>query len=172
MNRLTVTALLCFIVSFNCVAENIIPPKGIRHYDIGMAPDFKLDDIDGEYFELESTRGNWVFLHFWASWCGPCRKEMPTIEKLIGKIKNEKFKIIMVNTAEDEDTIFTFLGNIGVEATSLMDSDGIITEMYKPRGLPTTFLIDPEGKIRYQAIGGRDWDGAEYLGFLRMLLEQ
>lgn len=146
------------------------PPFGIRAYDIGRATDFSLPDIDGEIFRLDQTRGKWVFLHFWASWCGPCRKEMPSIQKLADAMKDQPFAIVMVNTAEDEDTIFTFLSAIDVELNSLMDSDGLVTEQWKPRGLPTTFLINPQGEVKYQAIGGRDWAKDEYIKFIRQLL--
>jgi thiol-disulfide isomerase/thioredoxin len=158
------------VFSQDAFAQDNSQLKGIRVYDIGEAPNFKLNDIDGEPFELKQTRGKWIFLHFWASWCGPCKIEMPTIEKLINEIKSDKFKVVMVNTAEDDDTIFTFLGEIGIESTSLMDSDGEITDKYKPRGLPTTFLIDPTGRIRYQAIGGREWDKKEYIEFIKALI--
>ena len=83
-------------------------PFGIRVYDIGNAPNFKLNDTEGEIFELDNTRGRWVFLHFWASWCGPCREEMPTIQKMSEKIESDKLQIVMINTSEDEDTIFTW----------------------------------------------------------------
>lgn len=152
------------------VPDNINVPFGIRKYDIGMAKDFSLNDVDGEKFELNSTRGNWVFLHFWASWCGPCRKEMPEIQKLARIMQGEKFEIVMINTAENEDTIFEFLAAINVELNSLMDVDGLVTEAWKPRGLPTTFLIDPQGKVRFQAIGGREWDKPVYTDFLKRLL--
>jgi thiol-disulfide isomerase/thioredoxin len=151
-------------------AEDIKPPFGIRHYDKGLAPDFNLQDIDGDTFELKSARGHWVFLHFWASWCGPCKKEMPAIQRLADTMQ-DKLQIVMINTAEDEDTIFTFLAAINVELNSLLDRDGQVTEVWKPRGLPTTFLINPKGEIKYQAIGGRDWDKAEYVGFIRQLID-
>ena len=171
MRHLILIPLFYLLFSADAFAAEQPLLKGIRHYDIGMAPGFKLDDIDGKPFELKDARGNWVFLHFWASWCGPCRKEMPTIEKLIEKTRDENFKVIMVNTAEDDDTIFTFMGSIGIEATTLLDSDGLITEKYKPRGLPTTFLIDPKGRVRYQAIGGREWDKPEYIKFINGLVK-
>ncbi len=169
---LLITATLVFNdLGFNnlAYAENIKPPFGIRNYDIGTAPDFTLQDIDGEKFELKSTKGHWVFLHFWASWCGPCREEMPTVQRLADTMKDD-LTIIMINTAEDEDTIFEFLGAIDVELNSLMDVDGLVTEVWKPRGLPTTFLINPQGEIKYQAIGGREWDKSEYIHFLKQLL--
>jgi len=145
-------------------------PFGIRHYDIGSAKNFTLIDIDGEKHELTNSKGNWVFLHFWASWCGPCREEMPAIQQLADKMKGEKFQVIMINTAEDEDTVFEFLGSINVDLNSLLDVDGAVTEVWKPRGLPTSFLINPDGKVKYQAIGGREWGSPVYINFLKKLL--
>ncbi len=145
-------------------------PFGIRDYNVGIAPNFTLQDIDSETFELAKAKGNWIFLHFWASWCGPCKKEMPTIQKLADAMQGEKFKIIMVNTAEDEDTVFEFLSTIDVEVNTLMDVDGLVTEIWKPRGLPTTFLINPKGEVKYQAIGGREWGEPTYVNFLKKLL--
>ena len=154
----------------NNTASDIKVPFGIRHYDIGLAQNFTLQDIDGETFELKQTKGHWVFLHFWASWCGPCREEMPAIQKLSEAMQDEKFQIIMINTAEDEDTIFEFLAAIDIELNTLMDVDGLVTEAWKPRGLPTSFLINPKGEIKYQAIGGREWAKAEYTKFIRQLI--
>ncbi|HHJ36030.1 MAG TPA: TlpA family protein disulfide reductase [Gammaproteobacteria bacterium] len=151
-------------------AADIKLPFGIRHYETGEAHDFTLQDIDGEEFRLNDTRGQWVFLHFWASWCGPCRKEMPTLQQLAESFPEDELKIVMVNTAEDEDTIFTFLAAINVELNSLMDADGLVTEVWKPRGLPTTFLIDPKGEVKYQAVGGREWGKPSYINFIRQLV--
>ena len=165
--------LLIFTLTF-CFAEagfsnEIKVPFGIRHYDTGVAQNFSLEDVDGETFELKNSRGHWVFLHFWASWCGPCREEMPAVQRLADTMK-DNLTIVMINTAEDEDTIFEFLGTIDVELNSLMDVDGLVTEVWKPRGLPTSFLINPKGEIKYQAIGGREWDQPEYIRFLKRLL--
>jgi thiol-disulfide isomerase/thioredoxin len=177
-NRSNTFRLLIVVLAF-CFAEAAIAdntaadikvPFGIRNYDIGMANNFILNDVDGESFELINTKGYWVFLHFWASWCGPCQKEMPTIQHLSDTLHDEKFKIVMINTAENEDTIFEFLAATNVELNSLMDKDGEVTEVWKPRGLPTTFLINPQGEVKYQAIGGREWEKPEYINFLRQLL--
>ena len=156
----------------NKTASDIKVPFGIRYYDIGIAQNFTLLDVDGENFELDNTRGNWVFLHFWASWCGPCREEMPTIQQLANAMQDENFIIVMINTAENEDAIFEFLAAIDVELNSLMDVDGLVTEAWKPRGLPTSFLINPEGEVKYQAIGGREWNKPEYINFLKQLIDK
>ena len=167
--------LIVFVLStfsgLSLSASNSDVPFGIRHYDIGSAQNFTLNDIDGEKFELNDSKGNWVFLHFWASWCGPCRVEMPGIQQLADKMKGENFQIIMINTAEDEDTIFEFLASINVELNSLLDVDGQVTEVWKPRGLPTTFLINPKGEVKYQAIGGREWGNPIYINFIKKLLK-
>jgi len=163
--------ILFFWSMVNTAYAEIDLPFGIRHYDIGQAKNFELEDVDGEKFSLDETRGQWVFLHFWASWCGPCRQEMPTIQKLIELMSADKLKFVLVNMAEDEDEIFTFMSTIDIEIDSLLDSDGLVTEAWKPRGLPTTFLINPQGQVKYQAIGGRDWTQPEYIKFLRFLLK-
>jgi thiol-disulfide isomerase/thioredoxin len=156
--------------SVDGLAGPLEPPKGIRHYEIGAAPGCSVTDIDGEPFELTSSQGQWVFLHFWASWCGPCRKEMPSIQQLADTFDGDDLRILLINTAEDEDTIFSFLAEIGMEFSSLMDRDGLVTEKFNPRGLPTTILIDREGKVQYQAIGGREWHKPVYTDFLRQLI--
>ncbi|RDH85959.1 MAG: alkyl hydroperoxide reductase [endosymbiont of Galathealinum brachiosum] len=170
-----VLTLMVFVlgvfVNLSINASSSEVPFGIRHYDIGSAQNFTLNDIDGEPFELNDSKGRWVFLHFWASWCGPCREEMPVIQELADKMKGEAFQIVMVNTAEDEDTVFEFLGSINVDLNSLMDVDGLVTEVWKPRGLPTSFLINPKGEVKYQAIGGREWMSPVYIGFLKKLLK-
>ncbi len=147
-----------------------VPPPGVRVYDIGAAPDFELADIDGNRARLSDARGQWVFLHFWASWCGPCRREMPAIQRMAGRMRGQPLTLLLVNTAEDEDTIFSFMAGTAPDLNSLMDADGQVTEAWKPRGLPATYLVDPEGRVRYQALGGREWDQPEYLGFLKRLV--
>ncbi len=163
-------AIILISTSVNAETKNTKPPFGIRHFDTGVASDFTLQDIDGETFTLSKAKGHWIFLHFWASWCGPCREEMPTIQGLSENFPNGDFEIVMVNTAEDEDTIFEFLAAINVDLNSLMDVDGQVTEVWKPRGLPTTFLINPKGEIKYQAIGGREWDNQVYIQFIKQMI--
>ncbi len=178
MNQRSLSKLVCqFLLlillaplSAHVFAQEEKLPFGIRAYNIGLAPNFELEDIDGEAFDLKSTRGQWVFLHFWASWCGPCREEMPTIQALSETIDEDKLHFVLVNAAEDEDTIFMFLGSVVPNLTSMMDQDGLVTEIWKPRGLPTTFLIDPDGMVRYQAIGGREWNQEIYVQFIKSLI--
>jgi thiol-disulfide isomerase/thioredoxin len=144
-------------------------PAGLIGLDGRAAPALKLPDMDGRVTDLAKLRGQWVMVHFWASWCGPCRKEMPTIQSLANKIPPERLRIVLVNTAETDDTAFAFLAIVAPDIETLMDRDGAVTEIWQPRGLPSTFLVDPEGRLRYLALGGRVWDADPYLGFLRRL---
>jgi thiol-disulfide isomerase/thioredoxin len=149
-------------------ADNALP-DGIRVFEPGRAPAFSLSDMDGGHFDLTDVRGRWVFVHFWASWCGPCRKEMPAIERMTDFVSNEELVVVLVNTAEGEDTIFQFMAAVAPGLSTLLDADGLVTEAWEPRGLPATYLVDPEGWIRYQALGGRPWDQPTYLRFLKGL---
>ena len=166
MKRLLFIPLLCITLSLQAAD---LPP-GIMVMDGRAAPALRLDNLDGEPWDISSRRGHWLFVHFWASWCGPCRREMPTIQKLMETLQDDRLEIVMVNTAETEDEVFSFLGIVAPDVVPLMDTDGLITESWQPRGLPATFLVDPEGRIRYLALGGRDWNTLPYLDFLRRIV--
>jgi hypothetical protein len=84
-------------------------------------------------------------------------------------LADSDIEFVLVNTAETEDSVFTFLGILAPDLVPLLDSDGLATEAWQPRGLPATYLVDPAGLIQYQALGGREWEKAEYLEFLRNL---
>ena len=171
MIRHPLTLLWCLLLwSQVLAAQDHNLPKGVRAYQATPAPALRLQDIDGNPYSLQDDgRGGWVLVHFWASWCGPCRKEMPAIQRMARRIDPERLTVLLVNTAEDEDTIFTFLAAVASEMNSLMDADGQATEAWRPRGLPASYLVDPQGLIRYQALGGLPWDEPDYLGFLRSL---
>lgn len=144
-------------------------PKGIITLDGRQAPPLLLNNLDGERWDISKARGRWLFVHFWASWCGPCRKEMPTIQAIHDQFDKSELEIVIINTAESEDTVFSFLASIQMDINTLLDRDGLVTEQWQPRGLPSTYFVDPDGKLRYLALGGRPWDSAAYLAFLKQL---
>ena len=170
---LTLFILLCWQGGLQAQNDSqIVLPKGIMELDGRPAPELVLNDIDGNQYDLKAARGKWVFVHFWASWCGPCRREMPTIQSMFPKFKAEELQIIVINTAESEDIVFGFLGIVAPDLTPLMDNDGLVTERWQPRGLPATFFVDPNGRLRYLALGGRPWDKDEYIGFIRKMIQR
>ena len=169
----TITRYICLIWLATTVTSSgaLELPPGIMMVDGTPAPVLQLNNLDGEPYDLATTHGHWRFVHFWASWCGPCRREMPSIGQMIGMMENSPVEFVLVNTAETEDEVFTFLGEVApeLELAPLMDLDGLVTEAWQPRGLPATYLVDPTGHIRYQALGGRDWEKPAFVTFLRNL---
>lgn len=171
--RIIFLIVLCFSATIaSAINQEDTLPKGIMKLDGQPAPPLKLKSLDDEWFDLDKHKGKWVFVHFWAAWCGPCRREMPKIEKIIPEFDDSNLKIALVNTAESEDTVFMFLGSVAPDLATLMDTDGLVTEQWQPRGLPATFFVDPNGNLQYLALGGRSWDEKEYLSFLRKLIEK
>ena len=168
LTRAVVSVCLLFVSLPSMAADTL--PKGLLVLDGREAPPLVLNDLDGERWDISESRGHWLFVHFWASWCGPCRKEMPTIQAIFPKFDASQLEIVLVNTAESEDVVFTFLAEVAPDLTPLVDADGRVTEQWQPRGLPATFFVDPEGRLQYLALGGRPWDTTEYLGFLQRLV--
>jgi len=163
-------ACVCLLLSWQATAAEL--PKGILTLDGRAAPPLVLNNMDGETWDLSEARGHWAFVHFWATWCGPCRREMPTIQAIFPQFDPAELEIVLINTAESEDTVFSFLASVAPDITPLMDEDGLVTERWQPRGLPATFFVDPEGKLRYLALGDREWNTPLYLDFIKHLIRQ
>ncbi|MBE9516853.1 MAG: TlpA family protein disulfide reductase [Proteobacteria bacterium] len=167
MSRLAATILLMLLTAVPAWSAEL--PLGIRAMPGQAATDFTLTDLDGKKHTLSAYRGRWVFVHFWASWCGPCRAEMPKVEAIAEDAAKAGLVLLLVNTAESEDEAFSFMGGVAPSLNTTLDKDGTVTEVWQPRGLPATFFVDPKGKIRYQALGGRPWADPAYRQFLKSL---
>jgi len=137
------------------------------------APDFTLQDMDGESYTLSDLRGNYVLVNFWATWCPPCRKEMPSMEYLHQKYHDRPFRVLAVNQWEDPDHVFSYMGELAVFPSFpiLFDPKSAISEHYGVRGLPTSFIVDPQGRLVYRAIGGREFDHPDVTGLIDRLLK-
>ncbi|MFC1968573.1 TlpA family protein disulfide reductase [Chloroflexota bacterium] len=136
------------------------PPQEIAVADVGpqvgkLAPDFTFTDPDGKSVSLSSLRGRSVMLNFWATWCGPCRYEMPLIQDLAyDKEKAEAGLILLtVNSGESADTVLKFMKENGFSFLVLLDIQKGITRSYNVRGIPTTFFIGRDGIISEIKIG-------------------
>jgi peroxiredoxin len=137
--------------------------------DRPVAPEFALADMDGVMHRLSDYRGQVVIVNFWATWCPPCREEMPSMQRAWEQIQGEDMVILAIDVGEDEDTIFTFTADYPVEFPLLLDLDSRVIQEWPVRGLPTTFIVDPQGRIAYRAIGTRDWEDPALLDTLRKL---
>ena len=126
------------------------PQKGF------LAPDFTLETLDGETVTLSDLRGQVVIVNLWATWCGPCRLEMPAFKKAHEEYKDRGLVILAVNsTSQDSpDAVKAFVAEFELPFTILMDYDGTVARQYKLSALPTTFFIGRDGVIRRVVVGG------------------
>jgi cytochrome c biogenesis protein CcmG/thiol:disulfide interchange protein DsbE len=136
----------------------LIPPSVIFTPDTlinRLAPDFTLPDPDGKMIQLSTLRGKWVFLNFWATWCEPCQREMPTYEQLAtGKLGDpNKVVVLAVDSRETADVVKPFLTRLKLTLPVVLDTDGKVNILYRIVQLPVTYLIDPTGIIREWHLG-------------------
>ncbi len=133
------------------------------------APEFNLEDQDGNFLKISDYKGKVVIVNFWATWCPPCRKEMPSMQRAWEILQKEDIVMLAINVGEDSDQIFSFTAEYPVEFPLIMDKDSSVVNQWKVRGLPTTYIVNPAGKIVYQAIGDREWDSDEIMNQIRRL---
>jgi len=133
---------------------------------------FILPDLYGNQVSLADFRGKIVFLNFWASWCLPCRAEMPSMEKLYNKFKNSDFTILAVNLGESKDQVKAFKESYSVNFPILLDADSSVGSIYGAISIPTSYLIDRDGYMIGGALGPRDWASKEAFELINFLLKE
>lgn len=136
------------------------------------APNFQLHDMNGRVVALSDLRGKVVLLNFWATWCGPCRVEMPAMEELYRRYPRKDFEILAVST-DSQGTAVTrpFQEEHQLTFPILHDSDFRVGLTYGARTLPMTFMVDREGIVRQQIFGARDWAAPEAHQLVQMLMK-
>jgi peroxiredoxin len=112
-----------------------------------MAPDFELRRIDGTTVRLSDLRGKVVYVNFWASWCVPCRKELPDIQAIYDEKRGDGLEVLAVNVKDDSDTATAFFSGRNLTLPLLLDRDGSVYDQYKLQGLPDSFFVDRDGRI-------------------------
>ena len=135
------------------------------------ASNFALQTPDRRTLALFSFRGRVVFLNFWATWCPPCRLEMPGMEQLPRELKEQGLVVLAVNLEESPKLVAKFMKEFRLDFPALLDSDSSVAARYRVQGLPTTILIDREGRSVGRAVGPREWAGPEGRALIRSLLE-
>ena len=131
----------------------------LRPWTGGATPPLALGDLDGKLHRLEAYRGKVVLVNFWATWCEPCRDEMPSIGKLRESLAGRRFTVLAVNLGESEARVRRFLEAMPVAFPVLLDRDTASAKAWGARILPASFLVGADGRIRYSVLGEIDWGG-------------
>jgi peroxiredoxin len=146
----------------------IQPIKGDK-----TAPNFYLDDLEGKRLELRNFKGKVIFINFWATWCCPCKEEMPSIERLYQKFKDKGFVFMTISVDyEGKKHVKEFIEKQDYTFSVLIDPKCKIFDLYKVTRIPTTFIIDKNLKILGKAVGPREWNSSEAISLLNSLLER
>ncbi len=138
----------------------------------GSAPDFTLKSASGENLRLQEHRGDVVMLNFWASWCGPCRQEMPYLEEIYKKYKKFGFTILAVNVDEDSTLANQFLSDMDITFPILYDNTNKVSELYNVEAMPTTVIIDRNGKKRFLHLGYQPGFEEHYRDEIKRLIRE
>ena len=138
------------------------------------APALALPDLEGRVHDLAALRGKVVLINFWATWCPPCRREMPSMERLQQALPGEPFVVLAVDVGEDGDTIEAFTSQLDTVPAFpiLLDTRSRTMQAWKVAGLPTTYLVDKQGRIVASAIGGREFDHPAIIAAIREQLKK
>jgi len=168
MNKLIplLTALYLGLLSNHVLAASgqLKPYKGNL-----TSPQFSLTDMQDKKHSLSDYQGNIVLLQFWATYCTPCRKEMPTMNNLVKKMRGKPFKIVTINMAESKANVEKFIAEVPVDFPVLMDSDGSALAQWKVFAAPANFILDKKGNIIFTLYGAIDWDSEDMVRKLTVL---
>ena len=160
---------LCFLL-LSCDIPGKKPPV-IEKAEIGkQAPDFILTDTHGKSWWLKEQRGKVVFLNFWATWCPPCREEMPSMVTLDKAMTGRPFLMLTVLSNDDPNIAENFVRGIGATFPVLLDPANRIAKAYGLTGVPETFIIDANGILREKYIGPRPWDSPAVMEMMTQYL--
>jgi peroxiredoxin len=150
---------LCLLPFVACSKENTSPAGQ------PLAADFTLRALDGQLHKLSDYRGKVVFLNFWATWCPPCRAEIPSMERLNEVLGSKDFVMLAVNADDNVKDLEAFVKENPHNFTIFSDADAKIQQLYHVEKFPETFIIDRQGRIVEHIVGARDWSSTEALKF-------
>ena len=136
------------------------------------APDFTLKSMSGENLNLTEQRGNIIVLNFWASWCGPCRKEMPILQTFHDKYTDLGVQVWGVNVEQENQAGRDFINNIAVDFPILFDNENSLSAQYQVDAMPTTVIVDRNGQVRFVFRGYKDGYEKKYAKAIKKLIRE
>ncbi|HXN15510.1 MAG TPA: TlpA disulfide reductase family protein [Usitatibacter sp.] len=143
-----------------------------RSWTKKSTPPLARPDLAGRNVDLRNLHGRVVLVNFWATWCEPCRDEMPALERLRAKLEGQPFEVLAVNFGESSAKVSDFLKHEGLTLKVLLDSDKAAAGDWNAKGLPMSFLVDANGRVRFWVFGERDWSQGEALRVVQKLLAE
>ena len=165
LNSLSRLLMAC-LVSLMCVS--LAGAAAVK----GPAPNFTLKSMSGKNLKLSEMTGNVVLINFWASWCGPCREEMPLLNALHKKYAPLGFTVLGINVEEQLDGARGFLSNVPVDFPILLDNKNKVSKQYKVIAMPTTVVVDRDGNMRYLHEGYKPGDEKKYRQMVKKLVRE
>jgi len=136
------------------------------------APDFTLKSLEGSNLRLEEYRGQVVLINFWASWCGPCRQEMPLLDRLHHRYEDTGFAVLGVNVEGEAAPAQEIVDKTNVTFPILIDDGQKVSELYNLQAMPSTVVIDRDGVVRYIHLGYKPGDEAKYVEVVKKLIRE
>lgn len=161
------------VLSLACVAATggaAPADQVLKDWPGGDTPNLQLKDIDGRTRDLAQYRGKVVLINFWATWCEPCRNELPSLQRLRQRLGEHSFEVLAVDVGEGDARVRTFLEKVPIPFPVLLDGDSVAMKAWKVRGLPSTYIVDGNGVIRYWFMGELDWAQEQVVTTIRTLL--
>jgi peroxiredoxin len=161
-------------ISADTQKQDLFSKAGIQPIKAGTkAPNFRLEDLKGKKSELKHYKGNVIFINFWATWCGPCKEEMPSMEELCKQFRDKDFVFLAISVDyAGIKPVREFIEKYRYTFPVLIDPKCETLDLFEVKGIPTTFLIDKKGIIIGKAVGPRDWKRPEVISILNLLIEK
>ena len=144
--------------------------QSLQAWQGGATPALALADPDGKLHQLADYRGKVVLVNFWATWCAPCREEMPSMEALRSALQGRPFVVLAVNVGEGGRIARGFADKMALQFPLLLDRDTKTTKSWGARILPASFVLGPDGAIRYSYLGAIDWTQPEVKATIERLM--
>lgn len=161
----SVARVALLLVGLTAFSANAVAPDQ-------TAPDFTLKSLEGTNLRLEEYRGQVVLINFWASWCGPCRQEMPVLDRLHQRYEDAGFAVLGVNVEGEEGPARELLAKVPVTFPVLIDEGQRVSELYDLQAMPSTVVVDRDGVVRYIHRGYRPGDEAGYVEMVKQLIAE
>jgi thiol-disulfide isomerase/thioredoxin len=159
-------------VAFAAAAATVAAEGELKPWKGKATPGLVRSDLAGKSVDLKELRGRVVVVNFWATWCEPCREEMPSLERLKAKFAAAPLEVLTVNYGEFPEKIAPFLAKEKIALPVLLDTQKEAAAAWKVGGLPMTFIVDAKGRVRHWVFGERDWSGPDTVKVIEKLLAE